>query len=454
MALYLVHSLSRQHPEYNIEYLVDEECKLLVQNHPQIQRVHVIRRSEIQNQAETGDYLRAYSLLRQSIKDILGTDYLMSLNLFQENYTAIIQTLVRAQVKRGKALSSYCEYRIPDSWSKYLYSIPANRSANVLHAIDVYHRIAGLDSYPRPEIKLPFCMPKDAIFVELEKKIRYIAIQPGSAWSGKKWPLLYWKEFIKQFLYNSDEHIVIAGAPQEYDEAAELTQINPQRIINLVGKTDILETSHIFKNASLLLTGDTFAMHMATAVTCPVFALFGPSNPIETGPYGLHHIIIQAQANTLSDFDLSNQQHSAMQALNPKQVIAILFQKEISHTLVSETFWNAKQSYQFVVDVQTGRHTLRQELSKVPDIETVPKENVIQLLYSILQTLSIFKQTTPSAQDTAHLSNLDAQLADITHNTIAFEYYRISINSIPISSLELYLDQRTALTQEYIELLK
>ena len=35
-------------------------------------------------------------------------------------------------------------------------------------------------------------------------------------------------------------------------------------------------------------------MHIAAALDVPVFALFGPTNPVRTGPYGSMHTVIRA----------------------------------------------------------------------------------------------------------------------------------------------------------------
>jgi len=49
----------------------------------------------------------------------------------------------------------------------------------------------------------------------------------------------------------------------------------------------------LYGKASLLVTTDSGPMHIAAAVGTPVVALFGPTDPVRTGPYGEKHIVIR-----------------------------------------------------------------------------------------------------------------------------------------------------------------
>ena len=52
------------------------------------------------------------------------------------------------------------------------------------------------------------------------------------------------------------------------------------------GETSLRELAALYKQASVLLTTDSGPMHLAAAVGTPVVALFGPTSPERTGPYG------------------------------------------------------------------------------------------------------------------------------------------------------------------------
>ncbi|MGL1900804.1 MAG: glycosyltransferase family 9 protein [Fibrobacterales bacterium] len=449
MALYLIDSLRRYHPEFTLEFLVDAECKDLIQYHPHIEHCHILPRSSIQNHAENNDYSCAYDLLREALKQLLSTHYTISINLFQDDYSAILQSMISADVKKGKRLGPFGEFIIGDTWSRYLYAIPANRKANRLHAIDIYHRIAGINTYTRPVASLPPCNLPKHLLNSIPNDC--IAIQQGSAWSGKKWPLSYWSESIRSIIDNGIDHIVLIGAPQEYDSNEILRAIAPSRISNVAGATSLLEVSQVLKRARLLITGDTFAMHMATAVSCPVIALFGPSNPIETGPYGAHHFIIQSNHTTLNDFDLKTDVHKSLLAIQPTTVADLALSNIPLENCLSETFWNTSQSYQFLVNSDASNHSIVASLSITPDITAVNIDEVTSFLKAIELKLTAYLGTIPSPAQSAELAQLDGSLYQCTQNNLSFELYRITLNSIPIDSVDLYLNQRLDITKYFLK---
>ena len=60
----------------------------------------------------------------------------------------------------------------------------------------------------------------------------------------------------------------------------------PSAIQNLAGKTSLRELMAALKLCRVLLTNDTGPMHVAAALGKPLVALFGPTAPERTGPYG------------------------------------------------------------------------------------------------------------------------------------------------------------------------
>jgi heptosyltransferase I len=66
----------------------------------------------------------------------------------------------------------------------------------------------------------------------------------------------------------------------------------PARVTNLCGATTLPEMIELLRLCDLLITNDTGPMHVAAALGKPLVALFGPTTPERTGPYGqLNHVL-------------------------------------------------------------------------------------------------------------------------------------------------------------------
>ena len=72
------------------------------------------------------------------------------------------------------------------------------------------------------------------------------------------------------------------------------------RAVNLGGRTTLRELACLYRQAALVITTDSGPMHLAAAVGTPVVALFGPTDPARTGPYGPGHRIIRSRLSCVS----------------------------------------------------------------------------------------------------------------------------------------------------------
>jgi ADP-heptose:LPS heptosyltransferase len=52
----------------------------------------------------------------------------------------------------------------------------------------------------------------------------------------------------------------------------------------------------VIAEARAMVTNDSGPMHVAAAVGTPVVAVFGPTNPCRTGPYGPGHHVLSGRA--------------------------------------------------------------------------------------------------------------------------------------------------------------
>ena len=65
-----------------------------------------------------------------------------------------------------------------------------------------------------------------------------------------------------------------------------ISQAAPERCLNLAGQTSLPEMVEWLRLCALVVTNDTGPAHAAAALGKPTIALYGPTEPRRTGPYG------------------------------------------------------------------------------------------------------------------------------------------------------------------------
>ena len=84
---------------------------------------------------------------------------------------------------------------------------------------------------------------------------------------------------------------MLVGSSEEVELAESLPA--SLSVINLVGKTGILQLGALLERCEVCVTCDSGPMHIAAAVGMPTVALFGPTSPTRHQPYGTGHTVIE-----------------------------------------------------------------------------------------------------------------------------------------------------------------
>ncbi len=114
---------------------------------------------------------------------------------------------------------------------------------------------------------------------------------------AKKWPIDRFAELVKYLLKNFPElNILLLGSKDEIEDGKMLHAINPERVMNLSGQLDIIETAEVLSRSKLLVSNDTGTMHLGAAMSVPVVALFSArDNPGKWEPWGGKNIVLRKE---------------------------------------------------------------------------------------------------------------------------------------------------------------
>jgi ADP-heptose:LPS heptosyltransferase len=98
----------------------------------------------------------------------------------------------------------------------------------------------------------------------------------------KRWPVEHWRRLIEAL---PDRRFILFGTAGDRPITAAIAAGFPEpRVTDLAGRTNLPGFAEQLRQCALLVTNDTGGMHLANAVGVPLVALFGPTNPLRTGP--------------------------------------------------------------------------------------------------------------------------------------------------------------------------
>jgi lipopolysaccharide heptosyltransferase II len=106
----------------------------------------------------------------------------------------------------------------------------------------------------------------------------WILVAPAAASELKTWRLGGFQEVIERLLAEQNEDILLVGDKREKTIVEPLVSIDPSRVHNLAGATNLPELAALVSRCSLLLANDSAVMHLGYELNRPVVAIFGPTH--------------------------------------------------------------------------------------------------------------------------------------------------------------------------------
>jgi heptosyltransferase I len=156
----------------------------------------------------------------------------------------------------------------------------------------------------------------------------FVILNPGAGWGAKMWPAERYGEVAKE-LAKDGLYSLINYGPGE-DELAAAVEIASEGVARKIF-CSISELIALTRRARLFIGGDTGPMHLAAALTIPVVAIFGPTNPARNGPFGTHSIVLRSAGST-TDHTRHREPEQGLLEITVREVVAatrMLLQKHI-----------------------------------------------------------------------------------------------------------------------------
>jgi len=303
-ALPVLTALAESHPEAHVSWLVARPFAALLEGHPRLHEVIVFDRHR---------FSRAGKSVSATL-EFLG--FLKSLR--QRRFTTVLdlQGLFRSGLF---ALSTGAPNRIGFASARELaplfYTAEVALPHPEMHAVDRYLAVARHVGAGEPQATDHLPVSAEARRAArhrleeagLEPGAPYAAICAYARWETKQWPAERFAHVIGRIGADLGARSVLVGGAEARDLGRTLSQSTARpvespvvlatgRPIDLTGQTTLKELVAVIAEAHVMVTNDSGPMHIAAAVGTPVVAIFGPTSPRRTGPYGRGHRVLTGRA--------------------------------------------------------------------------------------------------------------------------------------------------------------
>lgn len=126
-----------------------------------------------------------------------------------------------------------------------------------------------------------------------------LAVQPGAGWTTKRWPVEKFAVAACKAMRHYGCAVIVLGSEHEQPLATQFTDLMkkfiPSRpVLNLAGKTNLMQLAALLSKVDCLLTNDSGPMHLAASFGTSVVAVFTCTSPAISGPPGPQHELVSS----------------------------------------------------------------------------------------------------------------------------------------------------------------
>ncbi|HTV55297.1 MAG TPA: glycosyltransferase family 9 protein [Terriglobia bacterium] len=130
-------------------------------------------------------------------------------------------------------------------------------------------------------------MHLERLGVDLSRPVIGLNTGAGGRWELKRWREDGYLELVERLARKHDVQFVLLGGPEEHERHRRLASRSRAPLIDTGCDNTVRHFAAIVAGCSLVICGDTLAMHLSLALGRRTIVLFGPTSAAEIEMYGL-----------------------------------------------------------------------------------------------------------------------------------------------------------------------
>jgi heptosyltransferase I len=285
-------AIKKTFPKSFITWLVEEDAAGILVHHPLIDRLMISRRKVwlglLRNPFTV---IRGLGCIIRFVRELRSTHYDIAIDFQGLFKSGVLIGLSRAGRKIGFDRTREFSYLF---LNERLPAFDPEKHA-LQRYLDIARYLGAKD--PDPTCALPLVQEqvtiKNRIDLLNSPHRPLVVINPVARWKTKLWLESNFAELADRLVKERQVSVVFTGSKGDGILVERILSLMREQAWNWTGQTTLKELAALASYADLFITTDTGPMHLAAAAGARVLALFGPTAPWRTGPYGSRHIVIR-----------------------------------------------------------------------------------------------------------------------------------------------------------------
>jgi heptosyltransferase-1 len=314
-------ALRRRYPDAHLSWMVGEAASDLLSSHPLLDQVIVFPRRHFGKLSSSPrDWPRLIDEAGGFLRRLRSQEYDVVMDL-----QGLLKSGILARLSKG-------ECRLGFAGGRELSSVFLNRRLPPYdadeHAVLRYLRLAAALDAPVQEPEFPLgvgraetekvgCLLRDAG----SGSRPILCLNPGATWASKHWTAEGFAAVADICFRRWNMFSVVLGGAVDRDLTRDIARLARSPVLDLAGRTDLRTLAAVYQRARVVVSTDTGPMHLAAAAGAPVVALFGPTAPWRTGPFGRMNQVIRLGLSCSPCLRRRCRDPRCMAGITPHQVI-------------------------------------------------------------------------------------------------------------------------------------
>lgn len=291
-----LNALRAHDPHAHIAWLVEAAAADLLIGHRALDRVIVSHRKRWLRELKGPRRRQAMSEIGAFWRELRDTDYDMIID-----FQALLKSALLVRLARGTRKIGF-DRGMQHQEHSYLFLNervpPVDMDVHALTRGLMLLNAIGIDT-PAVVYDIPVSA-RDRRRVDslldahgIDGSRRLVAINPVALWETKLWLNDRFAALADRLVREHRVDVVFTGGAGDRGTIDEIRGMMSTRAVDLAGRTTLTMLAALYQRAHLVVSTDTGPMHLAAAVGTSVVALFGPTAPWRTGPFGEGHTVVR-----------------------------------------------------------------------------------------------------------------------------------------------------------------